>query len=110
MAALAVQTLVDAGTKPTFGAASVSDTASVGNGHNTFLVYKNTDASTEAITVVVPGNTDYGQANPDVTNTIGATTGELWIPLYKQYADDTGSCTVTMVSATGITVALVRLP
>ena len=113
MAALTTQDIVAAGTKPTFAAASTSDTAEVGNGVNTFAVYKNTDASTEAITVVVPNNTTYGQPNPDVTLTIGASTGELWIPLRKEYEDSAvagvGRCTITMASATGITVAIVRM-
>lgn len=111
MAALTTQNIVAAGTAPTFGAASTSDTAEVGNGTNTFAVYKNSDASTEDITVVVPGNTSYGEPNPDVTLTIGANTGELWIPLRKEYdaADGTGRCTITMASATGVTVAIVRM-
>lgn len=111
MAALTTQNIVNAGTAPTFVAASTSDTAEVGNGTNTFAVYKNTDASTEVITVVVPGTNSYGQANPDPALTIAATTGELWIPLRKEYdaADGTGRCTITMASATGITVAIVRM-
>lgn len=109
MAALTVQNIVDAGTKPTFGAASTSDTANIGSGSDTFLVYKNTDATTEAITLVVPGNTSYGQPMPDPVLTIASSTGELWIPLRKAYDDGTGNVTVTMASTTGITVALVRL-
>lgn len=111
MAALSTQNIVAAGTPPTFAAAATSDTAEVGNGVNTFAVYKNTDASTEVITVVVPGNTSYGQPNPDPALTIGANTGELWIPLRKEYdaADGTGRCTITMADATGITVAIVRM-
>lgn len=113
MAALTTQNIVNAGTAPTFGAASTSDTAEVGNGVNTYVHYKNTDASTEAITVVVPGTNSYGQANPDVTLTIGANTGELLIPLRKEFEDaavaGVGRCTITMASATGITVAVVRL-
>lgn len=109
MAALTTQNIVDAGTKPTFVAASTSDTAAVGSGGDTFLVYKNTDASTEAITVVVPGTTDYGEPMPDKVLTIAATNGELWIPLRREYQDDTGRATITMASATGITVACVRM-
>jgi hypothetical protein len=109
MAALTTQNIVDAGTKPTFAAASTSDTAEIGTGHNTFLVYKNTDATTEAITVVAPGTTPYGQPFPDPVLTIAATTGELWIPLRKEYDDGSGRATVTMASATGITVAVVRI-
>lgn len=111
MAALTTQNIVAAGTAPTFGAASTSDTAEVGNGVNTFAVYKNTDASTEDITVVIPGTLVSGDAFPDKVYTIAANTGELWIPLRKEYdaADGTGRCTITMTSATGITVAIVRM-
>lgn len=109
MAALTTQNIVNAGTKPTFVAASTSDTAEVGSGRNTFVVYKNTDASTEVITVVVPGSTEYGQLNPDPALTIAATTGELWIPMRKAYDDGTGRATITMASATGITVAVVQM-
>jgi hypothetical protein len=108
MAALSTQNIVDAGTKPTFGAASTSDTVEIGSGRNTFAVYKNTDATTEDITVVVPGNMAYGQPTPNPVLTIGATTGELWIPMRKEYDDGTGRATITMTSATGITVAVVR--
>lgn len=113
MAALTTFPLVAAGTAPTFVAASTSDTVEVGNGNNTFLVYRNTDASTEAITVVIPGTLVSGDAFPDKVYTIAAgnvTTAEVWIPLRKEYdaGDGTGRATVTMVSATGITVAVVR--
>ncbi|MFD4474704.1 hypothetical protein ACFWPU_01105 [Streptomyces sp. NPDC058471] len=111
MTAHATQNIVDAGTNVTYNAVSTSDTAEVGNGVNTFLHYKNTDATTEAITIVVPGNTSYGEPNPDVTLTIGANTGELLIPLRKIYdaGDGTGRCTMTMASTTGITLAVVRM-
>ncbi len=109
MAALTVQNMLDTGVAPTFGAASTSDTVAIGSGHNTFLVYKNTDASTEAITFAIPGNTFFGVAKQDNTVTIAATTGELWVPLRKEYDDGTGNATVTMASATGVTVAAVKL-
>lgn len=114
MAALTTQNIVDAGTKPTFGAAALTDTAEVGNGTNTFVVYKNTDSNAKTVTVTVPGNTDYGQALPDPAIALGATTGEVWIPLRKAYdaADGTGRCTLTVSGTggvTGVTVAVVRL-
>lgn len=106
MALLSTQTIVDAGTQPTLGAASTSDTVTYTA--NTFLVYANASGSSEDITVVAPGNTDYGVAMPD--NTISLANGaQAWIPLRKAYmVDSTGLITVTMASATGITVAAVR--
>jgi hypothetical protein len=109
MASLTTQNIVDAGTKPTFGAAAASDTAEIGNGSNTFVVYKNTGTQ-KTVTIVAPGNTDYGQPNPDPALTLGATTGELWIPLRKDYdpGDGTGRATITLSDATAVTVAVVR--
>lgn len=112
MAALTTQNIVAAGTKPTFSAASTSDTAEVGNGKNTFVVYRNSDASTEQVTIVAPGNNSYGQPNPDPVVTIpGGPGAELWVPLRKEYdaGDGSGRCTLTMASTTGITVAVVRI-
>lgn len=111
MAVLSVQSLVNAGTAPTFSAPTTSDTARYGNGLNTFLVYKNTDSSTHTVTIVVPGNNSYGQPNPDPTYTVAATTGQVWIPLRRDYDDgnSTASATVTLDAVTGVTVALVRL-
>lgn len=116
MAALTTQKLVDAGTKPTFGAAALTDTAEVGNGINTFVVYKNTDANSKTVTITVPGNTTYGQPKPDPAITVAANTGEVWIPLRKEYTDPTGAgvgrCTLTVSGTggvTGVTVAVVQV-
>lgn len=111
MADLSTQDIVAAGTAPTFSAASTSDTAEIGNGGNTFVVYKNTNASPRTITITAPGNTDYGEPNPDPQLTLAATTGELWIPMRKDYdpADGTGRATLAMGDATDVTVAVVRM-
>jgi hypothetical protein len=110
MAALATQLIVDAGTAPTFAAANTSDTAEVGSGHDTFVVYKNTNAATRTVTITAPGTTDYGQPFPDPVLTLGATTGELWIPMRKGYdaSDGTGRATLTLSATTNVTVAVVR--
>lgn len=114
MAALTTQNIVNAGTAPTFGAAAASDTAEVGNGTNTFVVYKNASGvNAKTVTITVPGNTDYGQANPDPAIVIG-TNSEVWIPLRKAYdaADGSGRCTLAITGtggATDVTVAVVRL-
>ena len=110
MAALTLQHITDAGTAPNLsGAASTSDTALVGNGLNTFLVYKNSNGASRTVTLVVTGNTEYGEPMPDKVITVPATNGEKWIPLRKVYGGDTGSVTITCPDATGLTVALVRL-
>lgn len=114
MAALSTQNIVNAGTKPTFGAAALTDTAEIGNGVNTFVVYKNTDTNAKTVTITAPGSNDYGQPNPDPALALGANTGELWIPLRKAYdpADGTGRATLTVSGTggvTGVTVAVVRV-
>jgi hypothetical protein len=111
MAALSTQNIVNAGTKPTFGAAATSDTAEVGSGTNSFIVYKNTNVATRTVTITAPGNNAYGQANPDPVLTLGATTGELWIPLRKEYdaGDGTGRAALALSDATDVTVAVVRM-
>jgi hypothetical protein len=108
MAALTTQNLVDAGTAPTLtGAASVSDTVEVGNGKNTFLYVANTDSVNHVIKIVVPGNTSYGQANPDPAITVVATSGTAWIPLRKEFQDaavaGVGRATVNAYVADGVT-------
>jgi hypothetical protein len=112
MAALTTQKIVNAGTAPTFTAAAASDTAEIGNGVNTFVVYKNSDEASRTVTVTVPGDTDYGQPTPDPALTLAADDGELWIPLRKAYdpSDGTGRATLAVTpSASGVTVAVVRL-
>ncbi|MGW0939109.1 hypothetical protein [Streptomyces sp. NPDC002666] len=114
MAALATQNVVAAGTAPTFGAASASDTAEVGNGYNTFAVYRNSGATPATVTVVAPGNTSYGEPNPDPDFTLADGSGtptEVWVPLRKEYdsGDGNGRATITVSPATDVTVAIVRV-
>lgn len=111
MAALTTQKLVDAGTAPTFGAAAASDTAEVGNGANTFVVYKNGGGAPITVTITVPGSTTYGQPMPDPVITV-ANGAEKWIPLRKEYADSAagvGRCTLATSSQTSVTVAVVQV-
>ncbi|WP_406527382.1 hypothetical protein [Streptomyces sp. I8-5] len=114
MAALATQNIVAAGTAPTFGAASASDTAEVGNGYNTFAVYRNSGAASVTVTVAAPGNTSYGEPNPDPDFTLGdgsSNPTEAWVPLRKEYdaGDGSGRATITVSPATNVTVAIVRV-
>jgi len=108
MALLAHQQIQITGPAITHAAASTSDT--VAPDDRLFLWYKNSDASTEVITVVVPGSY-FGQALADVPVTVPVSPGERLIgPLDRRLADPTtGLITVTMVSTTGITVAAVKI-
>ncbi|WP_063916151.1 MULTISPECIES: hypothetical protein [Nocardia] len=108
MAALATQHVVDAGTAPTFAAASASDTAEVGSGRNTFAVYKNGGGSPITVTVAVDGDTEYGEALPPKEVTV-ANGAEAWIPLRKAYSGEAGRATITTSAQTSVTVAVVKL-
>jgi len=108
MALLTPQQIAITGPAVTLAAASASDT--IRPDGRVYLWYKNTNGATRDIVVVVPGTT-YGQARPDITVTIAATTGEKLIgPLPRDLADPTtGLITVTTSAQTGLTVAAVRV-
>lgn len=117
MAALTTQHIVNAGTAPTFVAPAAGggdDYAEVGNGTDTFIVYKNTNGASRTVTLEMDHLTlETGVAYPNATYTLDATTGELWIPLRKLYADDAeagvGRCVVRVSAEAGVTVAVVRM-
>lgn len=117
MAALTTQNIVLAGTAPTLGAvaaAAAGDTAEVGDGTNTFLYLENTNGSTRTVVVKMDHVTlQSGDTHPDKSYTLGATTGRLWIPLRKSYANDAqngvGRCKFTVSADTGVTAAVVRM-
>lgn len=76
-----------------------------------FLLYRNTNAATRRVVVVVPG-TLYGQALVDVTVTVPATTGEKLIgPLDHALANPTTRrVDVTYPDGVvGVTVAPIRI-
>lgn len=105
MAAIAIQDVPVGGLATvTFAAANTSDTVAAGSkryggfgNEEILLIYRNTDATTEDITV--------GSLAPV---TIAANTGIAIIPVPNEGLND-ASVTVTMASATGITVAAVRV-
>lgn len=112
MAALTVQHVADDGTAPDFGLDTVSaeDTAEIGSGLNTIVVYRNSGGSPVDVVVHVPGETFFGVANVDNTVSVPAG-GEAWIPLRRAYADNSegGHAVITTGGAADLTVALVRL-
>jgi hypothetical protein len=113
MADLTTQKVVDAGTAPDFGLDTVgtSNTAEVGNGHNTFVVVRNGSGASVNVGITVPGNTSYGQPTPDPTFAVAAG-DEVWLPLRKEYVDSAnagvGRCTVTVSLATSVTAAVIQ--
>lgn len=117
MAVLTTQSLVSAGTAPSYATpadANGGDTAEVGSGTNTFLHFKNTNAATRTITLKLDHNTlSSGAAYPDKTFTLGANTGELWIPLRKEYANDAvsgvGRMRVNTSASLNVSVAVIQV-
>ena len=109
MALLAPQQVSITGATITLVAAAATDT--VAPDDRVFLWYKNTNAATRNIEVVVPGDY-YAQALPNVNVTIAATTGEELIgPIDRRLADPTtGLVTINVTPAvTNVTVAAVRI-
>jgi hypothetical protein len=107
MADIAVFVINEDGGAPTPEAAAADDTAVCGAGY--FLMAKNTNGASRTLTIAVPGNTSYGEPNPDKVYTLDATTGEEWIPLYDAYRDPTDQRAHITYSATaGVTVAVVK--
>lgn len=110
MAALTTNTVVVAGTAPTFEtAASGGDTAEVGVG--LFLVARNGHSSEDrTVTIAGQGTTVYGEDNPDTAVTIQEEE-EAWIPLHPAYNSGDGTAAITYSdSAADVTVAVVKLP
>lgn len=78
MAVLTTQNIVNAGTAPTFGAPEESggdDYVEVGNGVNTFIVYKNTGTEKTVTLEMDHVTLETGVAYPNRTWTLAATTG-----------------------------------
>lgn len=112
MALLAVQLLTDAGTEPTFSAATVSDTAPIGSGHDTFVCYKNTDTNVKTLTITVAAVNDNGDTIQPHVVSLAATTGVVKIPLRRSYDPGTGLATVVITGtglATGVTSYVARI-
>lgn len=108
MALLTTQPVTVAGLTPALVAAAVGgDTAKPGP--NTFLVVKNTDATSKTVTLATPGNLATGDAYPEKAYTVVNGT-EKWVPLLPLYRDKTdGLAHITYSNITGVTVAVVSI-
>jgi hypothetical protein len=106
MALISPQAMAVTGTAPTFSAPTASDTMAPADRRE--YIVRTTGTSTNVV-FVIPGNDEFGQARPDVTVAVGATSVVI-IPLtaYVRAADaTTGLITVTHSGAlTGVTSAL----
>ena len=102
MALISPQAVSVTGLAPTFSTPTASDTL-VPNDRGVYIV-RTTGTSTNVV-LVIPGNDTFGQARPDVTVAVGATSVHA-IPLtaYQGAIDATGTITVTHSGAlTGVT-------
>lgn len=109
MALLTVQQVSAQSTTPTYGAVSASDTIANAD-DRMFLIVKNASGTADNVTIVIPGNDQFGSAITDPVITVPITTGERWIPIRPAMADPTTSLvTVTHSQTTSVTCALVRV-
>lgn len=107
MALITTATPSVAGTAPTFAAAASGDTARCGSGY--WLVAKNTNIASRTVTITVPGNLPTGDAYPDKVYTLAADTGEVWVPLLREYADPAdGEAHLAWSATAGVTRAVVK--
>jgi len=105
MAALVTQLIGLPSVLPTFAAATVTTGDTVVAGNDTFVVVKNGGGSPTAVTVVVPGTDEYGNAKPDLAVSVVNGT-ERYIPLRSAGLIDptTGLVTVICSPVTSVTI------
>jgi hypothetical protein len=108
MALLASQSGVKGGVALTFTAcAGGGDT--VRTGDRTYLLFKNADASSKTITIAVPGNTAYAQANPANAVVVAAGVTSLIGPIDAQFATpgtNPPTAAITYSAVTSCTIAV----
>lgn len=100
---------IPGGAVPAFGTTTATDT--VVPDDRAFLEFRNTSGSVNNVVVIVPG-TEYGQARPDISFAVAATTGTYRFgPLVQDLADpNTGLISFTNSNTSaGSGVQLVRV-
>lgn len=110
MALLGFQQSTIGGTGLNFVAADVAGDTFAPNTRGSLIVV-NDDAAAHDVTVAVPGNTRYGQAQPDVTVTVPAGATRAVGPFPRDLADPVdGKVHVTYpTGVTAVTVAAVQV-
>lgn len=108
MALLPVQQSALAGKAITFANATSGGDTIKPNERSVVLV-KNADASAKTVTVVIPGNTAFGQAQPDVPVVVAAGATAVIGPFPAGAKDGTGQVSLTYSAVTSVTVAHVSL-
>lgn len=109
MANLGFQKSKISGTGVTFVAADVAGDVFPANSRGALLV-RNDSAGTITVTVAVPGNTRYGQTQPDVAVPVDAGTTEAIGPFPRDLVDPVdGRVHVTYSAAASVSVAAVQV-
>ncbi len=106
MATRTAQAMTTAGTALTSYSAASGDKITPDD--NLFLIITNADSSPMTVTVAVPGNNSYGEANPDPVRTIANATTKA-VKLLREWADPSdGLIALTWSSTTSVTYYVVR--
>lgn len=109
MATLTYRQATIAGTDPALAAASAGGDKVPPNDRGALLV-RNGSAASINVTVAVPGNTKYGQAQPDVVVAVPAGADRMVGPFPADLADPIdGLVTITYSAVTTVTVAAVAI-
>lgn len=103
--------------QPTIGGTSPGFVAAAGGGDKVapndrgYLHVRNGSGGVITVTVLTPGNDQYGQARPDIAIAVPATTGERLIgPFPANLADPAdGLVAITYSGVTTLTVAAITL-
>lgn len=108
MATLAYQQSKLAGSTITSVAASAGGDKVTPNGRGALLV-TNGDVASKTVTVVTPGNTQYGQDDPDVAVTVAAGATALIGPFPQGLAGTDGLVAITYSAVASVTVAAIAI-
>lgn len=109
MALLSAQPPVITGTALTFSAASAGGDTLYPVPAGALLV-RNSSTAAITVTIVTPGNTRYGQADPDVPVVVGVGVTAAIGPLPQELRDSTdGQVRVTYSAVASVTVAVLTL-
>jgi len=109
MALISAQTPVRGGVALTFSAANAGGDT-VRTGDRVYLLVRNSDASAKTVTIDVPGNTSYGQANPDVSLSVAAGATAIFGPIdsvFVQPGTNPPTANITYSAVTSVTVAVI---
>lgn len=107
MALIAAQQAVVAGAVLTYGAVAASDTINAQGGPFILLV-KNDSATPDTVTIVIPGTTPFGAAEPDQVVSVAAGAEKAILVSSDAQDPTTGLITVTHSQVATVTCAVLR--